>query len=433
MLRTAARIRRAPRPVVSAEFRLRSRRRFADLVAAEAAGQSALSRPPRALARALRPVAAIVLALLVVSLAVGGVQTASASALPGTPLYPAKLAAEQASLLVAFTPELRAQVHLRVATNRLDEAAAEIQRGNDAAVPQLLQSYEQQVSAAETAASQIRSTEDHEHFARAVEVLQAKQGKLQPVAVAGPVSITANAGHGKHTAAPTVAKSPASDQSATHPRTDHGRSAGNGGPPPRGNAFGHAAPEAQTGQPASQGQPDTNATPTAEPQPAAGPGGQSGPVEPLLKALIAQALAGNVDAATAASTAYVNAVNAEQSHGNNLAGRLRHQQARLTQALTQTPDTTSAALQDALNAIDARLAAAPSPGQSAAANPGATGNAAASAHSPNGNSSAPPTATAESGLGKTNGHGHSEGQGNGHDRGHGNDHDGNDHGGGPHS
>src|SRR5205823_13070975 len=132
-LRTMAWIHRAPRPVPSPEFRARVRLRLATAsqgqVSEPARHPSPLNplvlpfrRPAARFRPTLRPVAvrfapslrrvAVPLAAgLTLMVAVEGVFTASASALPETPLYPAKLPFEQLTVLAALTPEQQSHAH----------------------------------------------------------------------------------------------------------------------------------------------------------------------------------------------------------------------------------------------------------------------------------------------------------------------------------
>jgi len=67
----------------------------------------------------LRWTAAAVLILVILS---GGITAASASSVPGDVLYPVKRAAEQVELVIATSPEQRAEVFLKQARRRAEEA-----------------------------------------------------------------------------------------------------------------------------------------------------------------------------------------------------------------------------------------------------------------------------------------------------------------------
>ncbi|HEX5417975.1 MAG TPA: DUF5667 domain-containing protein, partial [Chloroflexota bacterium] len=147
LLRTADRVRRASPPAPSEAFRLRSRRRLA----------VAMARPaPRrrwyrigSHWRDYRPLVAPVAAGLLIVLGLGGVWSASASALPSSPLYSAKLVMEQAALVTAITPDRRAVVHLAIAQERLREAAIEQERGDLTVAQELIQGSDAEVARAQ--------------------------------------------------------------------------------------------------------------------------------------------------------------------------------------------------------------------------------------------------------------------------------------------
>jgi hypothetical protein len=129
-------------------FRARARARLIESIQAEALASRPTASPWQRLARSiLRPALAPVAALWLLFSATG-VWTASASALPGTPLYPAKRAAEAVELFTAITPAQRAQVELGIASARLQEAEAEAQAGNSAEVVALLASSDHELALA---------------------------------------------------------------------------------------------------------------------------------------------------------------------------------------------------------------------------------------------------------------------------------------------
>jgi len=113
-------------PAADPAFRLRARNRM--LAAAHRRREQrwnpfgALPRPAARLAFA----GAVAAALLV-----GGLTSAAASgnSLPGDPLYPVKLAVENAQLAVAFDPAARARLHAQFADVRLTEAQRLIAAG----------------------------------------------------------------------------------------------------------------------------------------------------------------------------------------------------------------------------------------------------------------------------------------------------------------
>jgi len=146
MLRSADQVRHASNPVASEAFQSRSRERL----------WAAMARPGprRRLAlvgphwRYPRPLIAPVAAGLLVVLGLGGVWSASAEALPNTPLYSAKLIFEQAQLITAVSPDRRAEVHLEIAQARLREAQLESKSGNVTTAEELIRGSEIEVARA---------------------------------------------------------------------------------------------------------------------------------------------------------------------------------------------------------------------------------------------------------------------------------------------
>lgn len=146
-LRAAQRLRAAPRPVPRPEFRRAARERLL------AVARRTPARPVRRrigavairrLAYSVRPLAAgLMLALLAV-----GVAGAPASAEPGQPLYPAKLAVERVELAVAPGDADRAMLHLSFARRRLDELAVAARSGDGELAATLGRQYYEHVDAA---------------------------------------------------------------------------------------------------------------------------------------------------------------------------------------------------------------------------------------------------------------------------------------------
>ena len=419
MLRAAARLHDVPRPLATAEFRTRVHARFA--------ARSAVDDPPtrsrpaafrRSAGTILRPLAKPVAAALILAFAFGGVRTASASALPGTPLYPAKLAVEQIQLFVAYTPELQTDAHLSVAATRVQDAAAESRRGNHGAATSLLESSEQQIKAAEAAASQVRSPDYHQHVVEVVASLRAQQ---QHVALPVAQSKESRGGTEKASASSTSAGQ------STGPRTaPDGTNVGGRG----GASIGHQDKAGNDRTPIATGpsQPestDSSSGGHAQGQPAAQPAPVAGdPTEQLLKTLIAQAMAGDSTGASETSTLYVSAVQAlapDHSGHGDATNRLQQQRDQLQAALPQVPASTSQSIQDALSAVDTALAAAPGADHPIASggNPGSSDNGPVT-----GSSVATPTPTATpdgrpgNGANHDSSDGHQSGGGNGNGKGH---------------
>jgi hypothetical protein len=388
-LRAAARVRQAPVPVPSAEFRARARAHFAERVSADVARRTRRRGFRLSAGSILRPIAVPVAVALVLAFAFGGISTAAASALPGTPLYPAKLVVERVRILVAYTPEQQAAAHLSIAAARLQEAAAMNKSGSSAEVPALLDSFQEQVAAAEAAATRVRSPQYHEQVDREIASLEQRQRQIPPVVVA---SGKGQAHHANGNAAdnprPTVEvqqkPGPPVDVGGARPNDDHRTRDDTGG---------------------------SATSLTATVQPAASPTGSSGAPqladqssEQLVRILIRQALAGDVDGATATSRVYIAAARSDASQGDGAVNRLRGQRSQLQQALVRAPATTRPILQGAIDAIDTLLAGTSRPGHDASANAGdSSGDGGGSQSSPT-DSSDDHHATSGGGGGGLTGH-----------------------------
>ncbi len=72
--------------------------------------------------------------IVVLLLGIAGTTRASASALPGDPLYPVKTATEQVRLLLTFSPEARAALEAELQAERLEEVAAVLAEGRTVGV-----------------------------------------------------------------------------------------------------------------------------------------------------------------------------------------------------------------------------------------------------------------------------------------------------------
>lgn len=140
------------RPVPERPATVATQRRAAFLAAVQAM-QPAPQPPPRPLsapsdwwqalvtwligpAGARRPLATVPVGLLAVlafiivgGLLLTGIVTASASALPGSPLYPVKLTVEQAQVLLTLDPSAREQLLNEFSQRRVAEAQAVVEKG----------------------------------------------------------------------------------------------------------------------------------------------------------------------------------------------------------------------------------------------------------------------------------------------------------------
>lgn len=110
------------------------------------------THPP---ARRLRlPILLCVLALALL-LATVSLALLAAPSVPGDMGYPFKLAAEQAEVAASWTPIARADVHLRLGANRLQEIKVLQARGASGSLHALVDAYTDQLAAVEQALSQI--------------------------------------------------------------------------------------------------------------------------------------------------------------------------------------------------------------------------------------------------------------------------------------
>jgi hypothetical protein len=150
-LQAAAWLQRAPRPVPSPEFRARVHQRLA--AAQRDKARRIADRPSivRQLVPSLRRRAVPLAAGLTLLFVVQGVFSASATALPETPLYPAKLAFEQLAIATALTPEQQARAHWAIAAVRLHEAATEVQAGHPVVAERLLGTFAHEIGVAQEA------------------------------------------------------------------------------------------------------------------------------------------------------------------------------------------------------------------------------------------------------------------------------------------
>src|ERR1035437_2738235 len=111
----AGRVQILPRPTPSEAFRDRSRAHLVTFIQNEALlapTRTHQARIRRAIDSLFRAILAPVAAALLILGGSAGVWSASAGALPGTPLYGAKIGIERIQLLTAFTPAQQVSVHL---------------------------------------------------------------------------------------------------------------------------------------------------------------------------------------------------------------------------------------------------------------------------------------------------------------------------------
>jgi hypothetical protein len=277
---------------------------------------------------------------------IGSVGIASASALPGTPLYPAKLTVERVQLLLAYTPEQQTQAHLAIAAARLREAQAENHLGHATQIPSLIQSSEDQLAAAETAAAKVTSPGYHEQVAQTIAALRSEQRDIPPVVAASrarPSSVV-------------TATKPAEEQPIAVPSSKPTEPPGTHDVSAPGDRSDKAHTEKENSATAPVAPPVANTNPTPS---GAAPESRVDPSEQLLKTLIGQAMAGDATDATATSQAYVLSIHAQVPDNDGATNRLRSQLAQLQRTLPRAPVSTRPAIQNAINAIEALLGTTP--------------------------------------------------------------------------
>lgn len=162
LLRTAARLRAAPRVVPAPAFKRATRMRLTNLVQAGARSQeSGRAVTKRGLLRCIKQVrlklasrmrmspVALAVSMLAVFITIGAwVVHSSANSLPGDVLYPAKLATEQTRLLLSPGDVRAAELHLSFAEERLEEAVALARSGRWEAVQEATTRYVEEMDAA---------------------------------------------------------------------------------------------------------------------------------------------------------------------------------------------------------------------------------------------------------------------------------------------
>lgn len=298
----------------------------------------------------------IAIALVLVAVT-GGVGTATAAALPGTALYPAKLAVENVRVLVAYTPQLKAQAHLKIAETRLQEADAESHRGDSVEVHSLIQRYEQQVIDAQAAAARVSSEGYHQQVAHAVATLHKRQEAILPATAVAKGRPERDAANSKQGNAPTTVVARSTTAEETAPQHEN-----------RGKD--HPAKNDVSSSPPPSPNPPLTDNAQAVALPTATTADK--PDEQLVKTLVTQALAGDAAGAATSSSAYVAYVKSLQTADGGAIERLHGQRAQLERALVAAQQqnlATASSLQDALTAIDGALTNAHGSGQPSKDNP----------------------------------------------------------------
>lgn len=154
LLRTAQRMRAAPRVSPPPTFRRHARTRLLNTIEAQiSAARPQPSVPPRqrGLLRRLGLTMPAMVTIMVIVLLVTaglGVVHASSRSLPGDPLYEVKLAIERIRLTLSPTQAGVARAHLAVAERRLEEAARLSETDGEEEIEILMVQYMEQVRAA---------------------------------------------------------------------------------------------------------------------------------------------------------------------------------------------------------------------------------------------------------------------------------------------
>ncbi len=104
--------------------------------------------PAFQMGRLIRPAVALLALVLLVGVLGAGAVYASSDALPGSSLYPFKMASERIRLTLSFSESAKAALHLELAAERLEEASGLVQTDGDAEIEPLMKRYAAEVNAA---------------------------------------------------------------------------------------------------------------------------------------------------------------------------------------------------------------------------------------------------------------------------------------------
>ncbi len=141
-----------PRPY----FKARARAQF--IAAQQYAAQVKESKPKPtffSLQRAWMPALAVVLILVLSSV---GTAAAASNAMPDEPLYPVKIATEQAHLTLTFSDEDKAEINVKLAETRSQEIATMATQGKTEQVVVTTERLAQNLEAAEVAIQKVEET-----------------------------------------------------------------------------------------------------------------------------------------------------------------------------------------------------------------------------------------------------------------------------------
>jgi hypothetical protein len=358
-LQAAGMVRGLPRPVPSDAFRARSRSHLITFIQNQAFQNPTRNRQARiqqAVGRFLRPVLVPVAAVALVLSGSAGVWSASASSLPGTPLYGAKLAIERFQLLTAFTPDQQLSVHLSVASARLQEANAETWVGNRASGERLLGEYDGEIAKAQSillsqasqpGADNILAQSDWE-----LVLLQEQRERLvnasSAPAVAAEAPAPATSSDDLAAIQPTVSPvDPSKLQPSNSNLANQSASAGDESSNEAAQGPGLVGISGGVGVAgvavARTDQTTTSAVPDAQKA--------SDRLDRLVKVLLAQASAGDAAGAAATAQEFALGVKDGEANGTLSVNSLMFDRSRLQEALAVAPASTRESLRVALSAI----------------------------------------------------------------------------------
>jgi len=143
-----------PRP----EFRDLARRRF------QAAVREVPRKEKRDFFALLRPSLATVAIIAIVLLAGGGVVAAAGNSLPGSPLYPVKLATESVRLALTPSDLGKAELNAAFADERVDEIIRLAENGDASLIVETTDRMNEQLLAVANLAGTVKSTFGEEYF-----------------------------------------------------------------------------------------------------------------------------------------------------------------------------------------------------------------------------------------------------------------------------
>jgi Domain of unknown function (DUF5667) len=284
-----------------------------------------------------------------------GIWSASAAALPGSPLYGAKVGIERLQLLTAFTPAQQVSVHLSVASARLQEADAETGVGNRAEGEYLIQAYDGEIAQAQAILlSQANAPGSDSLLAQSDwELVMLQEGRqrlvsstLAPAVPSGVPNVAPSAGN-LVVANPTV--SPDDPSKLQRTQADIGL----GGNNPADNSVTTAPAPGIVGVSGGVGVasvavgPADVSTDTSN----AATVSVTDRLDRLVRILLTQASAGDSVSAGTTAQEFALDVKAELADGTLSIDRLMYDRSRLEAALGVAPTSTQGALLLALNAI----------------------------------------------------------------------------------